>query len=59
MLSPATSMGPLCRGFSPRLWLRGEAVRSIERLVSLHRKTVRRYVQAGEAAGLVRAATGS
>lgn len=37
-----------------RLWLRGEGLRSIERLVAADRKTVRRYVQAGEAAGLVR-----
>ncbi|MPZ74697.1 MAG: IS21 family transposase [Nitriliruptorales bacterium] len=37
-----------------RLWLRGEGLRSIERLVSLDRKTVRRYVQAAQAAGLVR-----
>lgn len=34
-----------------RLWLRGEALRSIERLTSLDRKTVRRYVHAAEAAG--------
>jgi transposase len=39
-----------------RLWLRGEGLRSIERLVSLDRKTVRRYVQAAEAAGLDREA---
>jgi transposase len=37
-----------------RLWVRGEGLRSIERLVSLDRKTVRRYVQAAVAAGLVR-----
>ena len=34
-----------------RLWLRGEGLRSIERLTSLDRKTVRRYVHAAEAAG--------
>jgi transposase len=37
-----------------RLWLAGEGIRAIERLVGLDRKTVRRYVAAGEAAGLVR-----
>lgn len=37
-----------------RLWVRGEGLRSIERLVSCDRKTIRRYVQAAEAAGLVR-----
>ena len=37
-----------------RLWLGGEGIRAIERLVGLDRKTVRRYVAAGEAAGLVR-----
>ncbi len=39
-----------------RLWLRGEGQRSIPRLASLDRKTVRRYVEAATAAGLVRAA---
>ena len=29
-----------------RLWLRGEGLRSIERLSSVDRKTVRRYVEA-------------
>lgn len=38
-----------------RLWLRGEGLRSIERWGSLDRKTVRRHMQAAEAAGLVRA----
>lgn len=37
-----------------RLWLRGEGLRSIERLVLLDRETVRRYVAAAQAAGLVR-----
>ena len=37
-----------------RLWLRGEAVRSMERLAGLDRKTVRRYVAAAEELGLVR-----
>jgi hypothetical protein len=35
-----------------RLWLRGEGLRSIERLVSVDRKTVRRYVQAAAELGL-------
>jgi hypothetical protein len=39
-----------------RLWLRGEGLRSIERLVMLDRKTVRRYVRAAQEAGLVREA---
>lgn len=39
-----------------RLWLRGEGLRAIARLVSLDRKTVRRYVEAGEQAGLDREA---
>jgi hypothetical protein len=34
-----------------RLWLRGESQRSIERLVGLDRKTVRRYVAAAVEAG--------
>ena len=37
-----------------RLWLRGEGYRSIERLSSVDRKTVRRYVGAAAACGLVR-----
>ena len=37
-----------------RLWVRGEGLRSIERFVTADRTTIRRYVQAGEAAGLVR-----
>lgn len=37
-----------------RLWLAGEGLRGIERLVGLDRKTVRRYVAAAEAAGVVR-----
>jgi transposase len=37
-----------------RLWLGGEGVRAIARLVRVDRKTVRRYVVAAEAAGLVR-----
>lgn len=37
-----------------RLWLRGEGLRSIERLAMLDRKTVRRYVHAAVDAGLVR-----
>jgi transposase len=37
-----------------RLWLAGEGFRSIERLVGLDRKTVRRYVRVAEALGLVR-----
>ena len=37
-----------------RLWLRGEGFRSIERLAVVDRKTIRRYVTAGEEAGLVR-----
>jgi hypothetical protein len=35
-----------------RVWLRGESLRSIERLAALDRKTVRRYVAAAKAAGL-------
>src|SRR5436853_304805 len=38
-----------------RLWLRGEGLRSIERLSSVERKTVRRYVAAAVEAGLDRA----
>lgn len=37
-----------------RLWVRGEGLRSIERLVSCDRKTIRRCVQAAEAASLAR-----
>ncbi|MGH3801211.1 MAG: IS21 family transposase [Pseudonocardiaceae bacterium] len=37
-----------------RLWLRGEGLRSIERLSSVDRKTVRRYVAGAVAAGLDR-----
>ncbi len=38
-----------------RLWLRGEGLRSAERLAGLDRKTVRRYVAAAQACGLDRA----
>lgn len=37
-----------------RLWLRGEGLRSLERLAGLDRKTVRRYLAAGQEAGLSR-----
>ena len=37
-----------------RLWLRGEGLRSIAQLVAADRKTVRRYVEAAQAAGLSR-----
>jgi transposase len=37
-----------------RLWLVGEGLRSIARLAQVDRKTVRRYVEAAEAAGVVR-----
>jgi hypothetical protein len=37
-----------------RLWLRGHGLRAIERLAVMDRKTVRRYVEAAVAAGLVR-----
>jgi hypothetical protein len=37
-----------------RLWLRGEGLRSIAQLVAPDRKTVRRYVEAAQAAGLSR-----
>ena len=36
-----------------RLWIRGESLRSIERLARVDRKTVRRYVAAGVEAGLL------
>ena len=41
-----------------RLWLAGEGFRSIERLVQVDRKTVRRYVTGAEALGLVRGGDG-
>lgn len=37
-----------------RLWLRGNGLRAVERLAGMDRKTVRRYVDAAVAAGLVR-----
>ena len=37
-----------------RLWLRGEGIRSMERLAGVDRKTVRRYVAAAVEFGLVR-----
>jgi transposase len=37
-----------------RLWLRGEAIRAIERLAGVDRKTVRRYLGAAQELGLVR-----
>ncbi len=37
-----------------RVWLRGESLRSIERLAAVDRKTVRRYVAAARSCGLVR-----
>jgi transposase len=37
-----------------RLWLRGEGLRSVERLAGMDRKTVRRYVEAAADTGLVR-----
>ena len=37
-----------------RLWLRGGGNRSIERLSLVNRKTVRRYVEAAVACGVVR-----
>ena len=37
-----------------RLWLRGEGLRSVERLAGVDRKTVRRYVIVAEELGLVR-----
>ena len=38
-----------------RLWLRGEGLRAVSRLVGMDRKTVRRYVEAAEELGLDRA----
>jgi len=37
-----------------RLWVRGEGLRSVERLAGVDRKTARRYVTAAEGLGLVR-----
>ena len=37
-----------------RLWLRGEGIRSVERLGGVDRKTVRRYVDAAVGLGLAR-----
>lgn len=37
-----------------RLWLAGQSLREVTRLAGLDRKTVRRYVQAAQAAGLAR-----
>ena len=37
-----------------RLWVRGEGLRSIERLAAVDRKTVRRYVAAAQSCGAVR-----
>jgi transposase len=37
-----------------RLWLRGEGIRSVERLAGVDRKTVRRYVEVAVGLGLVR-----
>ncbi len=37
-----------------RLWLRGEGIRSVERLGGVDRKTVRRYVTAAQQLGLAR-----
>ena len=37
-----------------RLWLRGEGIRSTERLAGVDRKTVRRYVAAAVELGLIR-----
>jgi hypothetical protein len=37
-----------------RLWVRGEGLRSVERLSGLDRKTVRRYVTAAQSCGAVR-----
>ena len=34
-----------------RLWLEGHSLREVSRLGGVDRKTVRRYVQAAEAAG--------
>ena len=37
-----------------RLWVRGESLRSVERLAGVDRKTVRRYVKAAEGLGVRR-----
>jgi len=37
-----------------RLWVRGESLRSVERLAGVDRKTVRRYVAAAEGLGVLR-----
>jgi transposase len=37
-----------------RLWLAGQSLREVTRLAGLDRKTVRRYVQAAQAVGVVR-----
>ena len=37
-----------------RLWLRGEGIRSTERLAGVDRKTVRRYLAAAQELGVVR-----
>lgn len=37
-----------------RLWLAGHSLREVTRLAGLDRKTVRRYVQAAQAAGVAR-----
>jgi transposase len=36
-----------------RLWLAGESLRGIERLAGLDRKTIRRYIEAAQAAGVL------
>jgi DNA-binding IclR family transcriptional regulator len=36
-----------------RLWLAGQSLREVTRLARVDRKTVRRYVQAAQAAGVV------
>jgi hypothetical protein len=36
-----------------RLWLSGRSLREVRTLAGVDRKTVRRYVEAGKAAGLV------
>jgi predicted DNA-binding transcriptional regulator YafY len=37
-----------------RLWLGGQSLREVTRLAGVDRKTVRRYVQAAQAAGVAR-----